>query len=148
MSFRLQAQTIVQKKTHLPSREVTEDKEHRNKIQKEDQEICSETPLEAKAGVSEVRTHPLDLAPFKPDKRGLAGQPSLPGPCILSTRLLPPVLSSVQVRRVSDWDPSFLLRSPSEQAHLPREPHQELMDKKDTGSNSLCDAALPGHSCF
>ena len=34
---------------------------NRNKNQKEDQDICWETPLEAKAGVSEFSTNILDL---------------------------------------------------------------------------------------
>lgn len=59
---------------------MTEDNEYKNKNQKEDWAICWETPLEAKAGVSELRTSILDLPVFKSDTIGLAGQcpPLLP----------------------------------------------------------------------
>lgn len=46
-----QTPSIMQREIHLPSREVIEDNEHRNKNQEEDQESCWETPLEAKPGL-------------------------------------------------------------------------------------------------
>lgn len=70
MPFCFQVQTIMQRKMYLSSREATEDNEHRNINQKEDQEISWETPVEAKAGVSELRTNILDLSPVESDKRG------------------------------------------------------------------------------
>lgn len=73
----------MQNKIHLSSREVTEDNEYRNKNQKEDQEICWESPLEAEAGVLELRINIFNLCPFESDKIGLAGHLSLWGPCLL-----------------------------------------------------------------
>lgn len=67
----------MQKKIHLSNREVTEDNEYRNKNQKEDQEICWETPLEAKAGILELRINIFNLCPFESDKIELAGHLSL-----------------------------------------------------------------------
>lgn len=56
---------------------MTEDNEYRNKNQKEDQEICWESPLEAEAGVLELRINIFNLCPFESDKIGLAGHLSL-----------------------------------------------------------------------
>lgn len=79
--FCFQAHTIIERKTHLSSREMTDDNEYKNKNRKEDWEICWETPLEATAGVSELRTSILDLPLFKSDTIGLAVQlPLLPSP--------------------------------------------------------------------
>lgn len=56
---------MIQRKIHLPSREVTEDNEHRNKNQEEDQESCWETPLEAKAGVWKFKDQHLRFIPTR-----------------------------------------------------------------------------------
>lgn len=63
VAFCLQAQTLTQRTTHLPIRQVTNDKEHRDKNQKGDREICWETlSSEPKAGISECRINVLDSA--------------------------------------------------------------------------------------
>ena len=142
------AQTIMQRKIQLPSRDGTDDKEQRNKNQKEDEGTSWETPLEAKAEVSEFRSNILELCPFKSDKRGLYG-------LTIPPRTLPPLdqalvsaVFSVEVRRGSDWASIFLLRSPSEWAYLPLAPLRRLMDFFKNGSNCLWDSTLHGHSCF